>query len=359
MKIAVGLLVVLVLGLGGFGGYQTYQLQEMSRSMDALRAEHQAQVERSKADGGALQAQLATATADGEALRAEVAEARAQLAELQTQLNEAQSQLGEARAQLADSQAKGETLQAQVAALSDKSSRVELRAATVERLAQARNALTRAATSLKAAADELDQGIKILMVTPDDGTFKSVQTAFAKLKRAHGDLGKADVALTTELSTSAAIIGGDAPEYTGARAELLRCREAQTKVGPIIAAFEQGTKRGDFTVVADQAWQTSAVDVLPGDVVALKYAGSWVWGPRAGNRVDYRGENGAPEYRAFSNAPNGALVLRVRGSEQAAIASATFVPDRRGPIEFRINDSQVADNSGAIDVTIYVVRVPH
>lgn len=324
MKIAVGLLVVLVLGLGGFGGYQTYQLTETNRALDMLRAEQLVQSERSKADERGLQTQLAEAKAASDAL------------------------------------------QAQVVALTDKSSRVEQRAANVGRLAQARNELTRSAILLEMAGVELDQSIRTLTAAPDEGPFKKVEASFAKLKRAHGDLVKADAELTTALSASATTIGADAPEYTGARAELIRCREAQSNGARIISAFEQGTKRGEFTVVAEQGWQTSAVEVYPGDLVALKYAGTWIWGSSStpwrqtpANRVDYRGEAGAPEFRVFSNAPNGAVILRVRGSEQATIASPTFAPDRKGPLEFRINDNQVADNSGAIDITIYVIRARH
>jgi ketosteroid isomerase-like protein len=168
-----------------------------------------------------------------------------------------------------------------------------------------------------------------------------------------------DSALTTletrtrELSAAAAATTDDAAWLPAG---------AMTQFEQRLAAFKQALGRTrPVTVNANEDWHQGDVEVAAGDLVYLAAQGQWHLGGTVA------AEDGEPPELAplVNTAPLGALLWRVRGSGAVHAAapanlaetasSRPLVADVAGPLEFRVNEQFLQDNSGAVTAEVLVL----
>lgn len=112
-----------------------------------------------------------------------------------------------------------------------------------------------------------------------------------------------------------------------------------------------------YDVISTEGWQSTEIRVNAGDILNVTASGQWVYAPNASpTPVGPQGEWGNSSYRIVQGLPNGALLIRVRGTDAVySIASPVQVP-RAGTIEMRINDTVLSDNRGSMKVNGFVTR---
>jgi hypothetical protein len=138
----------------------------------------------------------------------------------------------------------------------------------------------------------------------------------------------------------------------------------QTSFTPPIEA----TKKGSFTVYANEDWQLSDIDTVPLENYRTSTQGLI---DLAGikNNVTPKGVNDAKtkSRRIYPEYPTGALLMRTRYSDgkysnvqPVAIGSGLWqnFPDERGRLEFCINDNSPSGNGGQFIVTVTMTSVP-
>jgi formylglycine-generating enzyme required for sulfatase activity len=107
-----------------------------------------------------------------------------------------------------------------------------------------------------------------------------------------------------------------------------------------------------FRVAANQPWQDSGIDVVEGEVVTLVPEGIWRNGQAA---LSARGMEKAPRSRnVLPEAPFFCLLVRV-GDEPAPTpvpGKQTIKPQRSGRLFLQVNDLDLEDNSGGLQVAI-------
>lgn len=114
-----------------------------------------------------------------------------------------------------------------------------------------------------------------------------------------------------------------------------------------------------LTVHADEGWQSCDVTIADGEILAVWAWGKWYWRESSANPsgVGPEGETGSVANRIVEGVPNGALLLRIHGSNDVRTGWVSLRPVHpAGPVEFRINDQPVADNRGELVVTMWVFR---
>lgn len=130
------------------------------------------------------------------------------------------------------------------------------------------------------------------------------------------------------------------------------------------------TKKGSFTVFANQNWQLSDIDVVPLEEFRTSVQGKIdVSGIKTG--VSSSGVNDAKtkSRRIYPEFPTGALLMRTRyadGKYSNVVAISANgsngnwrnYPDERGKIEFCINDNSPVNNGGQFIVSVTLTRVP-
>jgi S1-C subfamily serine protease len=120
-------------------------------------------------------------------------------------------------------------------------------------------------------------------------------------------------------------------------------------------------------------WQDSGVEVKPGDLVSILSTGRWRFSPKY-KPISGAGVRGIEEGSIEKSQGHGALLCKVKGAAKVRgvayawlAAEATvvkwqdasmveFKPEAKGTLQFRINDKDVANNSGQLDVFIMVTR---
>ncbi|GAB4396796.1 MAG: hypothetical protein OHK0052_18500 [Anaerolineales bacterium] len=111
-------------------------------------------------------------------------------------------------------------------------------------------------------------------------------------------------------------------------------------------------------VQAQQGWQDTGIAVRAGDEVRVQYL-SGTWSPWAGGWYDALGSGGDPkcDCNALMGASHAALLGRV-GESSAFLVGADYqwVAGESGTLYLGINDTRLADNSGALRVLVEIKR---
>lgn len=124
---------------------------------------------------------------------------------------------------------------------------------------------------------------------------------------------------------------------------------------PRLFASQSGTSH---TIYAYRQWQSVGVEVYPGDVVTLRASGQWAFSPAVKPHGPEGSREGVTATYPDPYASAGTLLARVGDTgEIAAVGRATvFAVRTGGRLYFRINDDLLGDNTGAVEVTVEIVR---
>ena len=127
---------------------------------------------------------------------------------------------------------------------------------------------------------------------------------------------------------------------------------------------EPDERRREVAVSAQEGWQSTGLDVRPGQMVTITYLrGTWgVWGGPEGVKNQADAEGFVDEYRPqgppLPSAPLGALLGRVGDGRPFLVGRGTrFRAGVGGVLSLRINDQWLNDNTGALHVAV-VVEAP-
>jgi hypothetical protein len=130
------------------------------------------------------------------------------------------------------------------------------------------------------------------------------------------------------------------------------------------------TKRGTFTVFANQGWQLSNIDTVPHEEFRTTVQGKIdISGIKTGVLAGGVNDAKTKSRRIYPEFPTGALLMRTRyadgkfsnvmaTSANGANGNWRNYPDERGKIEFCINDNAPENNGGQFTVTKTLTRVP-
>ncbi|NJM52760.1 MAG: hypothetical protein HC846_04820 [Blastocatellia bacterium] len=130
------------------------------------------------------------------------------------------------------------------------------------------------------------------------------------------------------------------------------------------------TKKGSFTIYANQGWQLSNIDVVPLEEFRTTVQGKIdISGIRTGVSSSGVSDAKTKVRRIYPEFPTGALLMRTRYADGkysnivAVSGSGTNgnwknYPDERGKIEFCINDNAPENNGGQFTVNVIMTRVP-
>jgi hypothetical protein len=145
-------------------------------------------------------------------------------------------------------------------------------------------------------------------------------------------------------------------ELDAARARIIAAGEPITRVGDATQRTLASLREVPFTALASEDWRTTALDLGEGEVFAIQSQGQWRWSPVMGSEVGASGQRGPSSMRLRPDLGNGALLVRVRGSERIHPGDAGVLPDRPGQVEVRINDTTTSDNKGAMELRLVAFR---
>lgn len=130
------------------------------------------------------------------------------------------------------------------------------------------------------------------------------------------------------------------------------------------------TKKGTFTIYANQGWQLSDIDVVPLEEFTTRVDGKAdIAGVKTGVSASGVADAKTKSRRIYPEFPTGALLMRTRYADgkysnvvaiSASGANGNWrnYPDERGKIEFCINDNAPENNGGQFTVTVNLTRVP-
>lgn len=130
------------------------------------------------------------------------------------------------------------------------------------------------------------------------------------------------------------------------------------------------TKRGTFTIYANQGWQLSDIDVVPLEEFTTRVDGKAdISGIKTGVSASGVADAKTKSRRIYPEFPTGALLMRTRYADgkysnvvaiSASGANGNWknYPDERGKIEFCLNDNAPENNGGQFTVTVNLTRVP-
>lgn len=122
------------------------------------------------------------------------------------------------------------------------------------------------------------------------------------------------------------------------------------------------SKDEKFTVYANEGWANTGINVKDGDLIFIRANGSW-FVSSSYPEVDWRGfgDSQLSNYALTNEAPMGALIYRVRGGtnpngsgfDKNMVGHITGT----GRLEMTINDRDLANNKGQIDVEMLIVDI--
>lgn len=121
-------------------------------------------------------------------------------------------------------------------------------------------------------------------------------------------------------------------------------------------AWQKSVQTRTLKVNSNQGWQSSGISAKRGDRIAVNSTGQWRWGTFTAKWVGAQGENAGTEWRTDKSFANGALLARVGGGGNH-LGVGAFTAEQLGEVQFRINDEQVGDNQGQLDVDFWVFPV--
>jgi hypothetical protein len=118
----------------------------------------------------------------------------------------------------------------------------------------------------------------------------------------------------------------------------------------------RGMRQKQVTVVANQAWTDTGIDLTSGQSVYFESVGEIGWGP--GRHSDANGEANSPNNNArpIPNRPGGSLIGRVGSQSDPFFIGSdhrAFPVRGSGRLFLGINDDYLQDNSGYFRVTVY------
>ena len=219
-------------------------------------------------------------------------------------------------------------------------------------------AVTNATEQIENAMETVQQSQLALLREPGTANMNSLSEAYNLLANKNVEAGELVKAVRSHIE-------GDAQELQSDKAAVAEVVKAATGVADDLARVERGVKssiaslrRSSFVVFANQRWQPSEVTVEEGEWLCTNATGEWKWAQFQGeNKVGPRGTNGVATYRFVEEFGNAALLLRVRGASAVHPYTRALTPvDREGKIEFRINDKEVSDNTGQMEVEIFAFK---
>ncbi len=131
-------------------------------------------------------------------------------------------------------------------------------------------------------------------------------------------------------------------------------------VGGRALIFPTSHEHLDFPrIYAYRDWQSTGIWVEPGDRIAIRAWGRWMYTPG-----EYHGPEGHPKYRAphmypIPGVPGGILIGRIgEGGHPFVVGKGRVIyAPRAGILYLRINDDILSDNDGYVEVEIRVTRV--
>ncbi len=278
------------------------------------------------------------------ALEAEIAAARSEVADL-TQAR------GALAARLDESSAELERLRAASAERDRLDALAQGLSAGVSRLAGSIN------TDLSKAWTDAATAQEALFASPSPESRDAFRKALEGATTAASGAREAHVALAAFIEAGGAELEKVRPAELAAARERLTSAEASiTRVTHAVGQTLASLRDVPFTALASEDWRTTTLDVGDGEVVAVAAEGTWRWSPVMGNAVDASGQAGPASMRVDREVGNGALLVRMRGSSRTHAGVGGILPDRRGQVEVRINDTTTTDNDGAMDLTLIAFR---
>ena len=132
----------------------------------------------------------------------------------------------------------------------------------------------------------------------------------------------------------------------------------------------EATKKGSFTVFANNGWQLSDIDVIPLEQFTTGVTGLVdLTGLKTGVSSKGLTDTATKSRRTYPEFPTGALLMRTHYADgkysnvqpvTAPPSKGTWqnFPDERGRLEFCINDSAPEQNGGQFTVTVTMTSVP-
>ncbi len=279
---------------------------------------------------GALQAELSTA-------RSEVADLTQARGTLAARLDESEAELARLRA----ASAERDRLDALAQGLSTGTSR----------LATAIN------TDLSKAWTDAASAQEALFASPSPESRDAFRKALEGATAAASAAREAHASLAAFIEAGASDLEKVRPaELASARERLTAAEASITRVTHAVGQTLASLRDVPFTALASEDWRTTPLDVGDGEVVAVAAEGTWRWSPVMGSAVNAAGQAGPASMRLDREVGNGALLVRMRGSSRTHAGVGGILPDRRGQVEVRINDTTTTDNDGAMDLTLIAFR---
>lgn len=124
--------------------------------------------------------------------------------------------------------------------------------------------------------------------------------------------------------------------------------------------LSKSSKLESFTVYANEGWANTGINVQSGDIILIRPSGSWSVSPNY-DPVDWKGFKGnkLASYALTNQAPMGALIYRVRGGAHpngnGFNKNLGGTVDGSGRLEMTINDRAQKNNTGQMNVQIFVI----
>lgn len=307
---------------------------------------------------GTFSAVLYQRSVSAEAQHKEAAAASAsQLAESQKREQALSAEVAELNARQQEAQKREESLSAQLAEVSKASATSQQQSDALAGLISRKTALEKLMNDdLRNSATKFTEAQNALMLTPSPSAYSAMRRSLERtisfaeqVKPLLNDLTSYIQSNGEALKPSADVVSNLQLRIGKAHAETTA---ALTALKICLASMREST----LGVTSREGWQEMDLRVAQGDTIVIAASGSWEYAPFSRRTVGPDGENWTGEYRVVAQAPNGALLGRVHGSEACFYLLRAVAADREGKLEFRINDSVLDDNRGTIDVHVWAFK---
>lgn len=345
LKSTIPLISVLAITAGGLG----YVIYDKSKKHEALEARLLATENTATQEAERFRSELATLASTSQNQKSQLEH------ELETAKRDGQNELAAARqkaddeikqlqAELADVRAQNQTSKQQSDAL-----------ATLMEKVNAADALINVQLARLFSTTETSE--KTLFGNPSAQAFASVKKNYESIIRAI-DAGSLALGECEAFVISNA--GGLAPfaqQVQAVTTRVARGKSSLTSAKTRVEKSLRAARESHFAALANtSSWQGSDLNIEVGEQLAIDAKGTWRWALSLANPVvGPSGTSGDYTYRQINDFNNGALLLRIRGSERVGLGFGHIIPDRAGRVEFLINDTKAGDNSGTMEVTMWVV----
>ena len=113
-------------------------------------------------------------------------------------------------------------------------------------------------------------------------------------------------------------------------------------------------------VYAYRDWQSTGIRLEVGEEVAIRATGEWLYTPNEWHGAEGHARYPAPNFYPMSHVPGGLLLARIgeAGGPVWVGKDTTLWVNEPGMLYLRINDDQLSDNKGVLDVKIEVIPAP-